>query len=306
MRPEKDRVNRVMDKKGIYTILIIFGGLFFFFIGFVILVFAVMHGDEFGRGENRIGVVEINGSIMESKKINKDIKAFVDDDSIKGILIRIDSPGGAVAPSQEIYTMVLRAAKKKKVVVSMGGLAASGGYYIAIGGDHIFANPGTITGSIGVISQFAELDEALDYLNIRMRTVKSGKFKDSGSPFRKMNAEDEDYFKAVVMDIYEEFVKVVAEERELELEEVKKLADGRVYTGKQAKELGLVDDIGSMEDAVAWLSDELKFEGEPELVYPEKESDEIMQQLMGSALHGLIVETQKASTPSFEYRYIGN
>ena len=294
-----------MDKKGIYTVLIIFGGLFFLFTIFVLLVFAVLHGKDFSRSDNQIGVVEIKGTITDSREINEDIKAFVEDDNIKAILVRIDSPGGSVAPSQEIYSMLVKASKKKKVVVSMGSVAASGGYYIALGADRIFANPGSVTGSIGVIATIPQIDQLLAHIKIRVDTIQSGTYKDSGSPFRPMNDMDRQLFQSVIDDIYEEFIRVVSEERQLEIDEVRQLADGRVFTGRQAKELNLIDQVGSMDDAVDWLAEELGMEGEPELIYPPEDPNDLFGEFLSSALQEVYGESRAVSTPVIEYRYVG-
>jgi protease-4 len=226
------------------------------------------------------------------------------DKKIKGILVRIDSPGGAVAPSQEMYQALQAAAAKKPVAVSMGSTAASGGYYIALGGTKIFANPGSVTGSIGVITQLINVSRIVEKVDVDINTITTGPYKDSGSPFRELSEEDDRYFRQLINDIYEQFVDDVAKARKLDAAEVRKVADGRVFTGRQAKDLKLVDELGSFNDALEWLAKEAKIEGEPKLAYAPEETG-LLSELLKDGVRGAVSEAKAQSTPVIEYRYVG-
>uniref|UniRef100_A0A7C6EFY0 Signal peptide peptidase SppA n=1 Tax=candidate division WOR-3 bacterium TaxID=2052148 RepID=A0A7C6EFY0_UNCW3 len=216
-----------------------------------------------------IGVIEIEGVISSSKRTVRDIKQFTEDPNIQGIIVRVDSPGGGVAASQEIYEELKKCRAQKKVVVSMGALAASGGYYVSLPADLIVANPGTITGSIGVIMQFPIFEELMKKIGINYEVIKSKEHKDIGSPFRKMDEKERKLLQDVVTDVYEQFVQATCEARNLPRDSVLKFADGRIITGSQAKKLGLVDTLGSFEDAVKIIGDMLGIP-KPNLIYPQK------------------------------------
>jgi len=215
----------------------------------------------------KIGVVEIEGVIVQSKELMDDIVRFKDNETIKGVIIRINSPGGSVGPTQEIHREIKKLKEKKKVYVSMGSVCASGGYYIATAGEKIFASPSTITGSIGVIMEHAVIEDLLKKLGIHADALKSGEFKDAGSPFRKMKPEEKRYLQHVLSTIHNQFIQDVAEGRKMPLQVVRELSDGRIYTGTQAKEAGLIDTLGSFYDAVDELQKVLNIKGKPELVY---------------------------------------
>jgi protease-4 len=199
--------------------------------------------------EPSVGVLMLEEEIFDSLWATAALRHFQNDDNIKGVVLRINSPGGAVAPCQEIYRAVK--ALKKPVVVSMGSVAASGGLYVAAGGDLILANPGTITGSIGVILQTVEFGEAMDKVGLKSRTIKSGAFKDMGSPFREMRPEETRLLETMVGEVYEQFLGDLAAGRpKLKPEELRSLADGRIFSGAEAQRLGLVDELGGFEEAV--------------------------------------------------------
>jgi protease IV len=221
-------------------------------------------------GAGKIAVVEIEGMISESKELMQNIIKFKEDDSVKGVVLRINSPGGAVGPTQEIYREVVKLKDKKPVYVSMGSLCASGGYYIAAAGQKLYANPSTVTGSIGVVMQLTMLQHLIEKLGIEMRTIKAGEYKDAGTPFRQMTKEERAYFNRLVENIHNQFIQDVSESRKMDLEKIRKLSDGRVFTGTQAKELGLVDSIGNFYDTVADFQKTLGIEGKPTLVYARK------------------------------------
>lgn len=201
----------------------------------------------------KLGVVRIQGMLTGSEKINAWIRELRDDDSVKGVILRVNCPGGAVAPSQEIYQAVKRLAATKPVVVSMSTVAASGGYYVSAPAQLIVANPSTLTGSIGVIMEMSNFEGLMDKLGIDRQALTSGKLKDAGSPFRAMTPEDRAYLMSLIGDIHEQFVSDVAEARGMDIETVRPIADGRALTGNQALKAGLVDKLGGFEDAVAEL-----------------------------------------------------
>ncbi|MFB6265070.1 MAG: signal peptide peptidase SppA [Bradymonadaceae bacterium] len=294
-----------MEKRGWLTILLIFGGLFVLLLLFSILVIAAFGEGDMGFGKPKIGVVEITGTITSSKKTLEHIRTFEHQESIQGVVVRIDSPGGAVAPSQEIYQAVEKLDEEKPLAVSMGSTAASGGYYIACGADHIIANPGTVTGSIGVITQLFNVKGVLEKLDIEVNTIKTGKFKDAGSPFRKMTDEERKYFAELLGGIYDQFVSAVAESRDLAEKKVREFADGRVFTGKRARELGLVDAVGSFHDAVAYVKDEAGIDRQVKLKYPEKDEFDFLSDAVESTVDSVTEEVQSRTTPVVEYRYTG-
>ena len=215
------------------------------------MFFNVSTGRGYGFNDPRVGIIEITGLIYDAEPVVNQLRRYSSHKAIKSILIRIDSPGGVIAPTQEIYDEIKRVKSKGiPVVASIGMVGASGGYYIACACDTIVANPGSITGSIGVIMEFSDFHGLLEKLGIKFDVIKSGKFKDSGSPFREMSEDEKKLFQDLVYDSYEQFVEVVALERKLPEEEVKKLADGRIYTGRQAFEHGLIDLLGGYEEAI--------------------------------------------------------
>lgn len=201
-----------------------------------------------GTGE-RVGVVELLGPIEGSDRITKQIRDFARRDDLVAIVLRIDSPGGAVAPSQEIYSALREASKKKPVVASMGSTAASGGFWVSLGADWVFADPGTITGSIGVISQAVDLSELSELARVKMRTYKSGPVKDLGNPFRSPTEDDREVFMALIEDVYDQFVTLTAERRGLSRAAVLEVADGRIMSGRAAYRADLVDELGGLWDA---------------------------------------------------------
>jgi protease IV len=221
-----------------------------------------------GRGlGDRIGVVEIEGMITQSGDAMTDIVRFREDDSIKGVILRINSPGGAVGPTQEIYREARKLREKKKVFVSMGGVCASGGYYIASAGEKIYANPSTITGSIGVIMEQTVIEDLLKKIGVQANTLKAGEYKDVGSPFRKMTDEERAYLNRILTGIHDQFIADVAAGRGMAVESARKLSDGRIYTGTQAMEVKLVDNIGTFYDCRDDLKKALNIKGKPVLVY---------------------------------------
>ncbi len=229
---------------------------------------------------DRIALVRVEGPIVDSKEAIEEIKNYVKDASIKAVVLRIDSPGGAVAPSQEIYEEVRKAVAKKKIVVSMGSVAASGGYYIASPATKIVANPGTLTGSIGVIMEIPNVEGLMNKIGVKTEVIKSGSHKDIASIFRGVNKEDREILQDVLDNVHEQFITAVAEGRKMLRDDVKKIADGRVFTGEQALNIGLVDQLGDLEDAEKTAAGLAGIKGEP-VVVTKKESLSIINLLRG-------------------------
>ncbi|MFN7950971.1 MAG: signal peptide peptidase SppA [bacterium] len=257
----------------------------------VALVAYLGGGDEehaaFAMGE-RVGVIEVKGVIVDAKPILDRIESFRKSSSIKAVVVRVDSPGGAVAPSQEIYEAIHRLDEKKPVVASFGSTAASGGFYVACGARHIVANPGTLTGSIGVILEGGNYEKLMEKVGIRSVVVKSGPYKDILSPTREMTKEERDLLQEMVENVYSQFVRAVmtvASRRGLDEAQVRALADGRVLSGEQAFQKGLVDSLGTLRDAVTKAAELAGMSGEPSVYYPE-EHRALLDRLLGGTLGG--------------------
>jgi protease-4 len=254
------------------------------FAAFFVLIGIISRVDDwsFKTGE-KVAVLPVTGLIADSESTIEQLRKFAKDDSVKAIVLRINSPGGGVGPSQEIYEEVRKLKGKKVVVASMGALAASGGYYIACASQKIYANPGTITGSIGVIMQFVNVKDLIEKIGLKGMVVKSGAFKDIGSPVREMKPEERELLQGVIDNVHSQFVGAVAEGRKMEREKVLKIADGRIFSGEQAKALGLVDALGNLEDAVAEAGKLARIEGEPRVVTPPKKKLSILELLKEEA-----------------------
>lgn len=235
---------------------------------------------EVGEG---VGVVEITGVISDSQQVLDDLKYLRDMDEVKAIVLRVNSPGGGVGASQEIYRALMKTREIKPIVTSMGGVAASGGYYAAAATDGIVANSGTITGSIGVIMGYTNFRQILDKIGLEPVVFKSGEMKDAGSPTREMSEKERAYLQQLVSSLHGQFVRDVAEARGMELDVVGKLADGRIYTGEEAVKLGLVDRMGNLEDALEWAAELGGLEGEPEAIYPPRPKTNMIDYIMDSA-----------------------
>ena len=232
------------------------------------------HGNSAGSvgpfEKNAVAVVSVEGVIENSDDIVQTLDRLGKNDGVRAVVLRVDSPGGGVAPSQEIYDAVWRVRAKKPIVASLGGEAASGGYYIASACQTIVANPGTLTGSIGVIMQLAEIEGLLKKVGVRYEVIKAGKFKDSASFARPMTPEERALLQAVLDDMHDQFITAIAEGRHLRKEQVRALADGRVYSGRMAKDLGLVDALGGLDEAIRVASELGGVPGKPHLVRPRR------------------------------------
>ena len=285
--------------------------LIYFVLGLVALV---VLSSVFGRyltdgglddGKEKIALVEISGQITDSREIVRQLSKYRRDDDIKAILLRIDSPGGAVGPSQEIYDEVLRVrADNKKIYASMGSLAASGGYYIAVAADRVFANPGTLTGSIGVIMAFGNAEKLMEKIGLEPQVVKSGKYKDVGSPARAMTAEERVYLQRVVDDVHQQFIDAVAKGRNITPKEARKLADGRVFTGRQALELKMVDEMGGLEDVIVKLGEAVGIEGRPRVIWEEPPKGFMEWLLQGSLPKEFKANWMPSQFPSLQFLWL--
>lgn len=218
--------------------------------------------------EASIAIVEVNGMITDSNEVIKQLHYARDENNIKAVVLRVDTPGGVVGPTQEIYEEITKLKKVKPVVVSMGSVAASGGYYIAAPANIIFANPGTITGSIGVLMKLANLQTLLDKVGVKSFVLKSGEFKDTGSPVRPITSQDKIILQGIIESMYKQFVVAVSEGRNIPIKKVQELADGRIFTGEQAKQLKLVDKLGNLQDAIDEAAKMTGIKHKPKIVYP--------------------------------------
>lgn len=256
-------------------------------LGITLLILIGTKSSDLKFGE-KVGIIEITGIITDSKSVIHNLKRFREDNSIKAIVLRIDSPGGGVGPAQEIFREIRKTVGVKKIVASMGAVAASGGYYIAAGTDGIVANPGTITGSIGVIIRFANFEDLLSKIGLTPVVVKSGEYKDTGSPVRKMTKEERKILQNFVNQIHKQFIIAVAEGRNMDQSKVEPLADGRIFTGEEAKNLGLIDRIGNLEDAVEWAGRMAGIEGKISAVYARKKKLPFLKYIIDSTLKDLV------------------
>jgi protease-4 len=291
-------------KHPILTVLVILGVTALFLGAVMVIVLGIFSPSSDLSFNEKIGVVSIEGPISDSHKITTEIVNLKKDTKIKAIILRINSPGGSVGPSQEIYREVRRTKRTKNVIASMGEVAASGAYYIAAGADRIVANPGTITGSIGVIMQFMQFRGLLDKIGIHFEVLKSGEFKDIGSPHRELTEQDKALIDALIRDIQTQFVEAVAEGRNLSIENVQQIADGRILSGSQAKALGLVDRLGNFHDAVEMAKKMAGIEGDVTLVYPEKDGMELWE-LFLERTAGVLTRLIKSTETRIEYRWRG-
>jgi protease-4 len=281
------------------------GGAFIFFI-LCLIALAVYFSDESSPGlslsGNQVAALELDGVISDSKEFVDQLKDY--GNRYRAVVIRIDSPGGGVAASQEIYEAIkkFRADSKKKVVVSMGSVAASGGYYVACAADKIFANPGTITGSIGVIAEWYNYGDLLRWAKLESVVIKSGAFKDAGSGTRPLTEEEKAYFQNLISNMYNQFVSAVAGSRKMKEADVRKLADGRVYTGQEAKSDGLVDEIGTYQDAITEAAKLAGITGSPKVVSPAKKGFSILELLLGDSRSALSISPDRSEAHiRFEY-----
>ncbi len=282
-----------MKKKRVFIVLGIIVALFFL----VLILRSMSGGTSIGQ---KVAVIDLTGIITKSDATIKLIHTYRDDPSIKAIVIRIDTPGGSVAPVQEIYSELQKI--EKPIVASMGGTAASGGYYVACAADTIMANPGTLTGSIGVIMQFTRLKGLYDKIGLEHQVIKSGEFKDTGSPFRSLTEEEQTVLQATVDNVYNQFVDTIFEARQslLSRSEIAELADGRIFSGQQALDLNLLDRLGNLPEAIELAGELANIDGKPKVVRKEKKTS-LIEQLLG--VQQTPVLDEMFSLPGITFRY---
>jgi protease-4 len=268
--------------------ILIGGGAFFLFVLAVFaLVYMTLHAGTTDAGitsfGDRIGVVDLDGVILSPQPVVGQLKKFGDDSSIKAIILHVNSPGGGVAASEEIYREVkrLRDEKKKRVVVSIETVGASGAYYVASASNKIFADHGSIVGSIGVIAQWVNYGDLLKWAKLKDVVLKTGEFKDTGNPARDLTPAEQAYMQSLIDNMFGQFVHAVADGRGLKFENVKAIADGKVWTGDQALNMKLIDDVGDFEAAVEDTAKSVGIKGEPTLVHPEKDRRTVLDLLLG-------------------------
>lgn len=255
------------------------------------------------KGSGKVGVIEIFGVIINGKDVIKKLKHFREDDSIKAIVLRIESPGGSVGPAQEIFREVRKTIKKKKIVASMGTIAASGGYYIAAGANGIMASPGTITGSFGAIMGYTNFQDILEKIGLVPIVIKSGEYKDIGSRSRKMTETEQKMLQNLVDRIHSQFISAISEGRNMDPAKVASLADGRLFLGEEAKELGLIDRLGNIEDAIEWAGRMGGIKGEITAVYAKEKRFSLIRQLVDSSIKAL---AHQIANPEISADYLYN
>ena len=257
-------------------------------------------------GGDRVALIKVEGVLIASERIVDEINDYAEDSSVKAVVLRIDSPGGGVVASQEIYNALMNAKREgKKIVASMGSVAASGGYYIAAAADKIVANPGTLTGSIGVKMEYPNLEKLLEKIGVKEIVVKSGEYKDVGSPFRNISERERKLLQGVIDDVQSQFVEAVATGRSLSIAEVRAIADGRIFTGRQALELKLVDQMGDLAVSIQLAGDLAGIKGKPRVTGREKKLQffDYFKEETASWVAGVIKESFGKSQVQLQYLY---
>jgi len=295
----------ISGKKHPILMVLVVLGVIALLLGAILTLVSGSPASSFLSLREKIGIVNIEGAITDSEPVVTQLVQFRKDKGIKAIVLRIDSPGGAVAPSQEIYWEVKKAAASKTVIASMGKVAASGGYYVACAANKIVANPGTLTGSIGVLMEFLQVEELLKKIGVGLEVLKTGEFKDIGSPHRKLSEKDRELISSLLSDIQKQFVEAVARGRNLPIEKVREIADGRILSGAQSKEHGLVDELGNFQDALELAKKMTGVEGEVTLVYPKKKGSRLWDFVLRDASEALYSVLRKIPGMQIEYRWDG-
>lgn len=280
-------------------------------VGAIVLlaIFAAAMGSdsELSLVAEKVAVIPIEGEILEARETLDALKKYAGNPTVKAIVIRINSPGGAIAPSQEIYAAIRRTRTDsgKPIVASMDSVAASGGYYIAAACDQIVANPGSITGSIGVILQWFNTKELIQWAKLKPETITSGALKDAGSPYRELTESERQYFQSIVTQLHSQFVRDVAvgRSKKMKQEEVARIADGRIFTGEQALALKLVDELGSIDDAVRTAGRLGGIKGEPARLWPKRREAGLFDLLNAGDADKLLERVVSRRVPQFLYRW---
>jgi|SRR5687768_5592444 len=263
---------------------------------------------ELSLSTHKVAIIPIEGEIFDSRETLDALDRYADNSTVKAIVIRINSPGGAIAPSQEIYSAIRRTRRDsgKPIVASMDSVAASGGYYIAAGCDSIVANPGTITGSIGVVLQWFDMEDLVRWAKMKPETIVSGPLKAAGSPYKEMTDAERQYFQRIVLQLHSQFVRAIAEGRtgKITLAEVAKIADGRVFTGEEAVTLKLVDQLGSIDDAVRAAAKLAGIKGDPATIWPKRREATLFDVLTdGGDARASLEKILSRRLPQFLYRW---
>jgi protease IV len=286
-----------------------FSGCLLVFLGFFILMLVVAaggDGSDLNLSGEKVAVVPIEGEILDARETLDLLQKYARNSSVKAVVVRINSPGGAIAPSQEIYSAIRKIrADGKPVIASMDSVAASGGYYIAAACDPIIANSGTITGSIGVILQWFDVKELVRWAKLKPETITSGALKDAGSPYRELTDAERQYFQGIVTQLHTQFVRDVTEGRKSKMkpEEVARVADGRIFTGEQAKALKLVDQIGTIDDAVRAAGKLGGIEGDPSRVWPRRREGTLFDLLTEDGADAVLERIVSRRMPQFLFRW---
>lgn len=295
-----------MRKRPFLFASLLFGGIFLFFL-LVLFAAGMLRTGSLLRGPDRqIGVLEIQGAIDNERLVLRQIDELLTSDAVVAVVLRIDSPGGAVGPSQEIHAELQRLAQSKPLIVSFGSVVASGGYYLAVAGERLFASPGTITGSIGVIMSFPDYQELMGKVGVRTEVIKSGPYKDIGSATRGMTERDRQLLNELIADVHQQFVEAVSAGRSMSVEELTPYVDGRIFTGRQALQIGLIDELGTFNDAVDYAAQQAGISGKPDLVFPAPEKTGLIQRYLNILAGRFIgVELDAYRTPGPHYLWPG-
>ena len=286
------------------------GGLFALFVAAVVTLVYFSFGsrdeDSFSGFGAKIAVVELEGVILSPKQVVKQLKQFADDDSVKAIVIHVNSPGGGVAASEEIYREVkrIRDEKKKRIVASIETVGASGAYYVASATNKIYADKGSIVGSIGVIAEWVNYEELLKWAKVHAITMKAGEFKDTGSPTREMTPAEREYFQGMIDNMHTQFIQAVADGRHEKADDIRAIANGKVWTGEQALPLKLVDQLADFEGAVKDTARAVNISGEPSLVWPPKERRPSLMDLMFGDVSDYLPSREKLLEQQVGFYYL--
>ena len=311
--PQSERSNSGRWFWGIFisliAVAIIFLGISFLYLAKITST-SDRYYEQSGSGSGKVAVVNLDFTILSSESIVRQFNKFGDDKSIKAIILKVNTPGGGVAASQEMYEIIKRTRDKgKPVIVSISSLGASGGYYAACGGSVIVADPGSLVGSIGVIMNLMNFKDLAEKIGISENIIKSGELKDAGNPFREMNEKDKEYFQDIVNDSYDQFLDVVSKERKMDKEKLKEYANGRVFTGRQAKDIGLIDSLGTFEDAVRIAGRMAGISGEPSLVR-ERERLSLTERILDGFTNNEIksikeeIKDEFMNQPLLQYKFV--
>lgn len=291
-----------MKKRPFLMASLTVGGIFLFFVLVIFTAGFFRTGSVGVPVGDKIGVLVVEGTIVDAGQALKQIDQLRNQGAVKAVVLRINSPGGAVGPSQEIYTELKRLAIEKPLVISMGSVAASGGYYLALAGQRLFASPGTITGSIGVIMSFPNYQDLMGKIGLKTEVVKSGPFKDIGSSTRTFSSADRELLQNMINDVHQQFVEAVSQQRKIPVERLQPFIDGRIFTGRQAQQADLIDELGTFNDAVNYAAKLAGLGDDPDLIYPEVETKNLFERYFHSSLSrylGIVLPDNKVIGPQY-------